>query len=166
MWNLDCKESWVPKNWCFWTVVLEKNFENPLDCKVIQPLHPKGNNSWTLIGGTDSEAETPILWTPDINNLLLGKDPDPGKEWRREEMETKEHDVWMASLIQWTWVWVNARSWLCTVRSGVLRSMGSQRVRHDWTNELNQCSVHYFSAEVSFMDFLKLKPQYINKIIY
>ena len=166
MWELNHKESWSLKNWCFWTVVLEKTFESPLDCKAIQPVHPKGNNSWTLIGRTDTEAETPILWIPDAKNWLLGKDPDPGKDWRREEMDTTEYDVWMASLTQWTWVWVNLVSWSCTVRSGVLWSMGSQRAEHDWTNELNQYSVHHFSAEVSFMDFLKLKPQYINKIIY
>ena len=85
MWELDYKESWVPKNWCFWTVVLEKTFENPLDCKEIQRAHPKGNQSWIFIGRTDAEAEIPILWPPDLKNRLIGKDPDAGKDWRLEE---------------------------------------------------------------------------------
>ena len=80
MWELDCKESWVPKDWCFWTVVLEKILESPLDCKEIQPVHPKGNQSWIFIGRTDAEAETPIFWPPDVKNWLLGKDPDAGKD--------------------------------------------------------------------------------------
>ena len=82
MWELDYKESWALKNWCFWTVVLEKTLESPLDCKEIQPVHPKGNPSWIFTGRTDVEAETPILWPPDANNWLIGKDPDPGTDWR------------------------------------------------------------------------------------
>ena len=82
MWELDCKESWVPKNWCFWIVVLEKTLENPLDCKEIQPVHPKGNQSWKFLERTDAEAETPILWPPDAKNWLTGKDPDAGKDWK------------------------------------------------------------------------------------
>ena len=81
MWELDYKESWVLKNWCFWTVVL-KTLESPLDCKEIQPVHPKGNQSWIFIGRTDAEAETPILWPQDAKNWLIGKDPDTGKDWR------------------------------------------------------------------------------------
>ena len=77
--ELDCKESWVLKNWYFWTVVLEKTLESPLDCKEIKPVHPKGNQSWIFIGRTDTEAETPILWPPDTKNWLIGKDPDAGK---------------------------------------------------------------------------------------
>ena len=83
MWDLDYKESWVPKNWCFWTVVLEKTLENPLECKEIQLVHPKGNQSWIFIGRTDAEAETPNFWPPDLKNGLIGKDPDAGKDWRR-----------------------------------------------------------------------------------
>ena len=76
MWELDCEESWVPKNWCFWTVVLEKTLESPLDCKEIQPVHPRGDRSWVFIRRTDAEAETPILWPPDGKNGLILKDPD------------------------------------------------------------------------------------------
>ena len=84
MWELDHKEGWAPKNWCFWTVVLEKTLESPLDCKEIQPVHPKGDQSWVFIGRTDAEAETPILWPPDVKNWLIGKDPMLGKfEGRR-----------------------------------------------------------------------------------
>ena len=85
MWELDCEESWVLKNWCFWTVVLEKTVESPLDCKQIQPVHPKGDQSWVFIGRTDIEAETPILWPPDAKSWLIWKDPDAGKDARQEE---------------------------------------------------------------------------------
>ena len=85
MWELDYKESWTLKNWHFWTVVLEKTLESPLDYKEIQPVHPKGNQSWIFIRSTDAEAETPIRWPPDVNNWLIGKDPDAGKDWRQEE---------------------------------------------------------------------------------
>ena len=85
MWELDHNESWVPNNSCFWTVVLEKTLESPLDCKEIQPVHPKGNQSWVFIGRTDTEAETPIVWPPDAKNWFLGKDPDAGKDWSQEE---------------------------------------------------------------------------------
>ena len=93
MWELDYKESWVLKNWCFWTVVLEKTLESPLDCKEIQPVHPKGNQSWIFIGRTDAEAETTILWPPDAKNWLIGKDPDAGKDWRQEEKGTSEDEM-------------------------------------------------------------------------
>ena len=89
MWELDYKESWVPKNWCFWTMVLEKPLESSLDCKEIQPVHPKGNQSWVFIGRTefslDAEAKTTILWPPDAKSWLIWKDPDAGKDWRQEE---------------------------------------------------------------------------------
>ena len=85
MWELDYKESWAPKNWCFWTMVLEKTLESPLDCKEIQPVHPKGDQSWVFIGGTDVEAETPIFWPPDVKSWLIEKVPDAGKDWGQEE---------------------------------------------------------------------------------
>ena len=93
MWELDYKESWVPKNCCFWTVVLEKTLESPLDCKEIQPVHPKGNQFWIFIGRTDVEAETPILWPPDAKNWLIWKDPDAGKDWRREAKGTTADEM-------------------------------------------------------------------------
>ena len=93
MWELDYKESWVQKNWCFWTVVLEKTLESPLDCKEIQPVHPKGNQSWLFIGRTDAEAETQILWPLDVKNWLIGKDPDVGKDWRQEEKGMTEDEM-------------------------------------------------------------------------
>ena len=93
MWELDYKESWVPKNWCFWTVVLDKTLANPLDYKDIQPGNPKGNKSWIFIGRTDAEAETPIPWPSDVKNWLIGKDPDVGKDWRQEEKGTTEDEI-------------------------------------------------------------------------
>ena len=93
MWELDHKESWVLKNWCFWTVVLEKTLESPLDCKEIQPVNPKGNQSCIFIGRTDAEAETPVLWPPDAQNQLIGKHPDAGKDWRWEEKGTTEDEM-------------------------------------------------------------------------
>ena len=108
MWELDRKESWAPKNWCFWTVVLEKILGSPLDCKEIQPVHPKGNQSWIFTGRNDAEGETPILWPPDVNSWLIWKVPDAWKDWGQEEKGTTEDkDVQMASPTQWTWVWVN-----------------------------------------------------------
>ena len=93
MWELNHKESWVSKNWCFWTMVLEKTFESSLDCEEIQPVHPKGNQSWIFIARTDAEAETPILWPPDAKNWLLGKDSDAGKDWRQKEKGTTEDEM-------------------------------------------------------------------------
>ena len=93
MWELHYKENWAPKNRCFWTVVLEKTLESPLDCKEIQPVHPKGNQSWIFVGRTDAEAETTILWPPDAKNWLIVKDPDAGKDWRQEEKEMTEDEM-------------------------------------------------------------------------
>ena len=128
--ELDYKESWAQTNWCFWTVVLEKTLESPLDCKEIQPAHPKGDQSWVLrlklqyfghlIRRADSLEKT----------LMLGKIEAGG------EGDDRGWDGWMASPTRWTWVWVNSRSWWWTGRPGVLRFMGSQGVRHDWETEL------------------------------
>ena len=90
---MDHKESWVPKNWCFWTVVLEKTLESPLDCKEINLANPKGNQSWIFIGRTDAESETPILWPPDAKSWLIGKDPYAGKDWRQEDKGTTEDEM-------------------------------------------------------------------------
>ena len=138
MCELDYKESWVPKNCCFWTVVLEKTLEIPLDGKEIKPVHPKGNQSWIFIGRTDAETKTPILWPPDVKNQLIEKDPYDGKDWRQEEKGIIEdetvgwHHRWW-----WSWVWIGSGSWWWTGRPGMLLSMGSQRVRHDWATKLN-----------------------------
>ena len=131
--ELDHKEGWMPKNWCFWTVMLEKTPESPLDCKEIQPVNPKGNWSWIFIGRTEAEAETPILWPPDAKNWLIGKDPDDaGKDWKQEEKGMTEDEM-----VGWHhWLnghefWVSSGSWWWTGKPGVLQSMGSQRVRHN-----------------------------------
>ena len=133
MWELNYKESWALKSWCFWTAVLEKTLGSPLNCKEIQPVHPKGDQSWVFTGGTDVEAETPILWPSDEKNWLIWKDPDVGKDWRWEEKGTiRDWDDWMASPTRWRWVWVNSGSWWWTGKPGVLQFMGSQKVRQDW----------------------------------
>jgi len=130
--RVGLKESWALKNWCLSTMVLEKTLESPMDNKEIQPVHPKGNQSWIFIGKTDAEAEIPILWPPDVKNWLIWKDPDAGKDWGQEEKRKTKDEMLMASLTQWTRVWVNSRSWWWTGRPGVLQSTGSQRVGHNW----------------------------------
>ena len=137
MWDLDCEESWAPENWCFWTVVLEKTLESPLDCKEIQPVHSE-DQPWDFFGWNDAEAETPIFWPPHVKSWLIGKDPDVGRDWGKEKKGKTEDE--MAGWHHWldgTWVWVNSGSWWWIGRPGVLRFTGSQRVRHDWATELN-----------------------------
>ena len=138
MWELDYKEIWAPKNWCFWTVLLEKTLESPLDGKEIKPVTPKGNKSCICFGRTDAEAETLILWPPHEKNWLIWKRPWC---WERlkagGEGDDRRWDGWMVSLTQWTWVWENSGSWWWTGKPGVLQSMGLQRVGHDWATELN-----------------------------
>ena len=138
MWELDCEGSWAPKNWCFWTVVLEKTLESPLDCKEIQPVHLL-DQSWVFIGRTDAEAEAPAsALATSCKELTYWKRP-----WCWEglgaggEGDNRGSDGWMASLTRWTWVWINSGSWWWTGRPGVLRFMGLQRVRHDWATELD-----------------------------
>ena len=140
MWELDYKESWTPKNWCFLTVVLEKTLESPLGCKEITPVHPKRNQSWIFTGRTDAEAETPTLWPL----FLFGEKLTHLKRpwcWERlkagGEGDDRGWDGWMASLTQWTWVSVNSGSWWWTARPGVLQSMVSQWVGHNWVTELD-----------------------------
>ena len=108
MWELDYEESWAPKNWCFWTVVLEKTLESSMDCMEMKPVNPKGNQSWIFIGRMDAEAEAPILWPPDAKSLLIRKAPDAGKDWRQEEKGMTGQDSWMASPTRWTWVWASS----------------------------------------------------------
>ena len=135
LWELDYKEGWALKNWWFWTVVLEKTLESPLDCKEIQPVSPKGNRSWMFIGSPDAEAETPILWPPDAKNWLTGKDPDAGKDWRQEEKGTIENEMvgWHHQLNEHE----SSGSWWWTGKPDTLQSMGLQRAGHDWAAELN-----------------------------
>ena len=137
MWELDCEESWAPKNWCFWTVVLEKTLESPTDCKEIQPVHSKGDQSWVFIGRTDAKAETPILWPPHAKSWLIGKDQCWEGLGAGGEGDDRGWDGWMASLPWWTWLLVNSGCWWWTARPGVLRFMGLQRVGHGWATELN-----------------------------
>ena len=153
MWELDYKESWVPKNWWFWTVVLEETLEGPLDCKEIQPVHPKGNQSWIFIGRTDAEAETPILWPPDAKNWHL-KRPWCWERLKAGEGDNKGWDGWVSSPTQWTWVWVNSGSWWWTGRPDVLQSMESQRVGHDWVTLLN------WTDSLLQLLYLNLSPLY------
>ena len=141
MWELDYKESWVLKNWCFWTVVLEKTLESPLDCKEIQPVHPKRNQFWMFIGRTDAETKTSILWPPDAKSWLVWKDPDAGKDWRWEERGTTEDEMvrWHHQL-NGHWVWVNSGSWYgqggleCCSLWGCKES---EWLSHNWVTELN-----------------------------
>ena len=159
MWELDWEESWALEKWCFWTAVLEKTRESPLDCKEIQPVHPKGDLSWVFFGRTDAEAKTPIIWPPHAKSWLIGKDPDAGRDWGQEETmrwDDRGWDGWMASLTRWIWVWVNSGSWWCTGRSGVLRFMGLQRVRHDWVTELNWLFSILWIYAFAFNTFLLL----------
>ena len=136
VWELEYKDSWALKHWYFWTLVLEKTLESPLDCKEIRPVHPKEDQSWVSIGRTDAGAEAPIL------------SPTQWKRpwcWERlragGEGDDRGWGGWMASPTQWTWVWVNSRSWWWTGRPCVLQSMGSQRVGHGWATELNWTSI-------------------------
>ena len=137
MWELDCEESWAPKNWCFWTVVLEKTLESPLDCKEIQPVHPKGDQSWVFIEGLMLKLKFQyfgyLMWGTDSfeKTLMLGKiEGGRRRGWQRMR-------GWMASPTCWTWVWLNSGRWWWTERPGMLQSMGSQSVGHNWATELN-----------------------------
>ena len=138
--KLDNKESWMLKNWCFWTVVLEKSLESPLDCREIQPVHPRGGQSWVFIGRTDVEAETPIFWIPDVKSWLIWEDPDAGKDWGQEKKGMTEDKMvgWHHRLNGHGFGWIlgvgDGQGGLCVVVHG------SQRVGHDWATELTWSS--------------------------
>ena len=141
-WELDCEKSWVPKNWCFWTVVLDKTLESPLDCKEIKPVHPKGNQHWIVIGRTDAEAETPVLWPPDSKSWITEKDPDSGKDWKQEEKGMREGEIvgWHHRL--------NAHESEQALRVGdgqgglgCCSPWGLQTTGHDWATELTPKSI-------------------------
>ena len=136
MWELDDKESWLPKNWSFWTVVLEKTLESPLDTKDIQPVHPKGDQSWIFIGRLILKLKL------QYSGHLMQRTGSWERPWCWEQLKAGDGayrlwDGWMASSTQWTLAWVNSGSWWWTGRPGVLQSMGSQKVGHDWMTELN-----------------------------
>ena len=140
MWELDCEESWAPKNRCFWTVVLEKTLENPLDCKEIKPVNPKGNRPWIFIGRADAEA--PKFRPPDLKSWLTGKDPDAGKDWRQEEKGMTED-----KMVGW-YLWLNGHKFEQALRDGEgQRSLaccspwGSQRAGHDLATEQQQINI-------------------------
>ena len=165
MWELDYKESRVLKNWCFWTVVLEKTLESPLDCKAIKPVNLKGNQSWIFIGRTDAEAQTPILWPPwckeltHLKRLWCWERLKVGGEW-----DDGGWDGWMASLTWWTWIWASSGSWWWIGRPGVLQSIGLQRVGHDWATELN--SLFMWSALILMNSSYLLRslgPEFVSE---
>ena len=138
MWELDYKESWALKNWCFWTMVLEKTLESPLDSKEIQPVHPQGNQSWIFIGRTHAEAESPNTLAIWCEELTHWKRPWCWERLRAGgEGDDRGWDGWMVSPTLCTWVWVNSGSCWWTGKPDVLKSMVSQRVQHDWATELN-----------------------------
>ena len=136
MWEFDYEESWALKNWCLWTVVLEKTLESPLDCKEIQPVHAEGDQPWDFFGRNDAKAETPVLWPP--QRLWCWEELGAGGEG-----DDRGWDGWMASLTQWMWVWVNSGSWWWTGRPGMLQFMGSLRVRYDWATELKWTELNH-----------------------
>ena len=155
MLELDYKESWALTNWCFWTVVLEKTLESSLDCKKIKLINPKGTQSWIFIGRTDDEAETPIFWPPDGKNWLIGKDPDAGERLKAGgEGDDRGQDGRMASRTQQTWVWASSRRWWKTGMPGVLQSMVSQRVGHDWATEQQLPCQNIDLKLITIKDFL------------
>ena len=150
--------SWVPMNWCFWTVVLEKTLESPLDCKEIQPVHPKGDESWVLIGRTDVEAGTPILWLPDAKSWLIGTDPDAGRDWGQKEKGTTGDEIvgWHHQLDGHGFGWTLG---VGDGQGGLLQFMGLQRVEHDWATELTWDTTclfkHHALSNPSFLNWFE-----------
>ena len=139
MWELHNKEAWTQKDWCIWAVVLEKTLESPLGGKEIQPVHPKGNQSWIFIWSTDIDTEAPIVWPPDVKSRVIEKDLILGKIEGRRRRGQQRMGGWLVSLTRWTWVWASSWSWRWTGKPGMLQSMGSHSVRHDWATELTEC---------------------------
>ena len=156
MWELDWEQSWVLKNWFLWTVVLEKTLESPLDCKEIQPVHPKGDQSWVFVGRTDSKAEALIFWLPHAKSWLTGKDSCWEGLGAGGEGDDRGWNGWMAPPTRWTWVWVNSGSWWWTEKPGVLQVQGvteSDRTEGlNWRTEL--ISLHWSWERLSYMSLL------------
>jgi len=178
MWELDYKESWVPKNWCCWTVLLEKTLESPLDCKEIQTVHPKGNQPWIFIGRTDAEAEAPILWPPDAKSLLVWKDPDAEKDWGQEERRVTEDEMvgWHHRLnghgFQWTpWVGDGQGVLVCCSPWGHKEPDMTERL--NWTEFIHRWNIQQnYERLISFIFFnfsrvinLKFERCYKMKLI-
>ena len=165
MWELDCEESWVPRNWCFWTVVLEKTLESSLDCKEIQPVHSEGDHPWDFFERNDAKAETPVLWPPHVKMT----------HWKRlwcweglgarGEGDDRGWDGWMASLTRWMWVWVNSGSWWWIGSPGVLRFIGSQKVGHNWVTELNWTDGYIYSYSLLYLKNILRNWQLPAKIL-
>ena len=164
MWELDYKESWAPKKWYFWTLVLEKTLESPLGCKEIKPVNPKGNLSWIFNGWTDAEAGTLILWPPDVKNWLIGKDPNTGKDWRQEEKGMTEDE--MVGWHHWLDGHESEQALGASDGQGSLQSMGSQRVRHKWATDLNWRQTVVLFRIISFYTKKKKKKKKTFFLVY
>ena len=171
MWELDYEESWVLKNWCFWTVVLEKALESPLDCMEIQPVHPKGDQSWVFIGRTNAEAETPVLWPPHAKSWLIGKDSDAGRDWGQEEKGTTEDEMagWHHRLdgheFEWTPGVADGRGGLVCCDSWVAESDRTERL--NWTVSKTLCFyiLFLFVESVGLVIIVELSFQMSSSVI-
>ena len=158
MWELDCEESWAPRNWCFWSVVLEKTLESPLDCKEIQPVHSKGDQSWVFIGRTDAEAETLVLWPPHAKSWLIGKDSDAGRGWGQEEKGTTEDEMagWHHRLDGHEFGWIPG---VGDGQGGLVWCNSWGRNESDTTERLNWTELfYYFSLHWVFFVVHGLSP--------
>ena len=164
MWELDAKESWAPKNWYFWTMVLEKTLQNPLDCKEIKPVHPKGDQSWVFIGRTGAEAETPVLWSPHMKSWLIGKDPDAGRDCGQEEKGTTEDEMagwyhWLNGCeSQWTLGVGDGQRGLMCCDSRV------RRVGHDWATEMSWAECIYVNLRLPIPPTTPLFPSWCSYV--
>ena len=165
MWELHCEESWVLKNWCFWTVVLEKTLESPLDCKEVQPVHPKGDQSWVFIGRTNAKAETPIFCPPHVKSWLIGKGPNAGRDWGQEEKGTTEDEI-----VGWHH-WLNGHEFGWTMRvddgqGGLAYCCSWHRKESDTTERLNWTELMYRIASqesIEQVDFT-FNAEYLERI--
>ena len=159
MWELDHKKGWALKNWCFWTVVLEKTLESPLDCKEIQPVHSEGNQSWVFFGRNDAKEETLVLWPAHAKSWLIGKDSDAGRDWGQEEKGTTEDEMagWHHWLDGREFEWILG---VCDGQGGLACcNLGGRRVGHDWATELNLTEKCYFDR--GFIGFTRFPKGYM-----